>query len=156
MPKKKSIPQSVAPVAEAAPVTPAPPPPITLAPIQPSVPSGIDRPEIQHNPFLVLTPMERAKCRAILTDETFLKLLGAARKFKPSSAICAGSAANLRRAKLRSTIRLSELRGWELYEIAMYAVLTEKLPQKPIEEPNYPDTGRLDAHWGDVPSTPKK
>ena len=111
-----------------------------------------DKPEIVFDPFAVLTPKEKEWCRETLQHPTYRKMLSIVQKFRPS-ANCANAGSTGRDAFSdgRANARLGEIRGWSLYETALFAVLTDiKLPTAPQEE-SFPDSGRIDHNWGKTP-----
>ncbi|MDE2102731.1 MAG: hypothetical protein KGL39_36135 [Patescibacteria group bacterium] len=114
------------------------------------------KPAIVHNPFDVLTPKEKEWCRATLTDKTYLKMMGIVQKFRPSSSCpVAGSHKRDAFSNERANARLAEMRGWDTYETALFAVLSDApLPRTHVEEA-FPDAGRVDANWGKLPDEPK-
>ena len=112
------------------------------------------RPTIVRNPFAVLTPKDKEYLRGVLTNPTYLKMMGIIQKFRPSSSCkMAGSRERDQFANERANARLAEMRGWDAYEVAIFAILSDTPLPKAPEEASYPDSGRLDADWGKVPQT---
>ena len=110
------------------------------------------RPAIVHNPFAVLTPKEKEWLRSILTDDRYIKMMGVVQKFRPKSACAkAGSGERDAFSNERAAARLSEMAGWDKYETALFAVLLDSPLIAREPEPTYPDSGRLDANWGQTP-----
>lgn len=111
------------------------------------------KPEIVHNPFSVLNPKELAELRVLLTHPHFLKLLGIVQKFRPSSNCThAGSGTRDAFSNERANARLAEMRGWDAYQAALFAALAEKTMKQLVAEATYPDSGRLDHRFGEIPS----
>ena len=110
------------------------------------------RPAIVHNPFDVLTPKDKEWCRATLTNSTYLKMMGIVQKFRPSS-YCpmAGSSKRDPFSNERANSRLAEMRGWDSYETALFAVLSDTPIVKAAPEESFPDSGRIDSDWGKIP-----
>jgi len=115
------------------------------------------RPKIVFNPFSKLAPKEKEWLRATLTDPRYIKLLGIVQQYRPASKCAkAGSKDRDEFSNERAAARLSEMCGWDLYETAIFAVLTDVPELKPQPEASFPDTGRVDAHWGQLPPTSDK
>lgn len=114
-------------------------------------------PEIAFNPFDGLTPKEKEVLRGILTNPTFVKLLNMVERFRPSSN-CSGAGSKERDnfSNDRANARLGEMRGWDLRLTAMFAILSETAMKKLQVEANYPDSGRFDAKFGEIPSPDRK
>ena len=110
------------------------------------------RPTIVRNPFAVLTPKDKEYLRGVLTNPTYLKMMGIVQKFRPSSNCAnAGSTARDAFSNDRASARLAEMRGWDAYELAVFAVLSDTPIVKGPHEENFPDSGRIDAKWGEPP-----
>lgn len=110
-------------------------------------------PAVVAHPLLTLTPKEKEWLRETLTNPAFVKLLSVAQSFRPS-ANCnlGGSRERDAFSNERAAIRLGEMRGWDLYQVALFAVLSEKAVRRLNVEANYPDSGRVDANFGEIPS----
>lgn len=115
-------------------------------------------PEIFFDPRLILTPEEKARLRELLTSPLYVKALRVVAGLRPSSGCAlAGSGARDQFSDARASARLSEMRGWDLYQIALFAILNDQPLPRGIVEAAYPDAGRLDHKWGEAPpEAPKK
>lgn len=84
-----------------------------------------------------LSPEDRAKFRAILESDVFRKAITRAMAMKPSPFNATPGAQG-------ASDRLHEIRGWELFEHALYlqAESPKPLSKKPTE--TYPDQGLID------------
>lgn len=102
------------------------------------------KPDVYFDPMARLTPEEKQKLRALITDPTYVKLLRIVEGKKPSSNCAnAGSGARDAFSNDRANARLGEIRGWELHIAAIYLVLTDN-PQPRVEsEPNFPEAGLM-------------
>lgn len=103
------------------------------------------RPAIVFNPFAKLSPREKEECRGILTNPTYIKLMGIVQQYRPS-ANCkmAGSAGRDAFSDARASARLAEMRGWDTYENALFLVLTDAPVMPKAPEESFPD----DEHPG--------
>lgn len=104
------------------------------------------KPDIFYDRLARLKPEDKERLRAMLTDPLFVKFLRIVAGDKPSSN-CAGAGSHTRDAfsNERANARLGEIRGWELYEFAMFKALHDAPPKPKEADPNYPDTGVLDV-----------
>lgn len=98
------------------------------------------------------SPDDRAKLRAIISDPLYLKLLRVVNKMKPSPN-CAGAGSGQRDAfsNERANARLGEIRGWELHQVAILAVINEKLDQPKPATDEFTSAGALDLEPTDEP-----
>lgn len=100
--------------------------------------------ELYTDRFSQLSADEKAQLRTFISSGVYEKYLRAIAAFKPS-ANCGSTGSGTRDAfsNERASARLSELKGWEQHEAALYAVLNE--PEKIIQEPEteYPDAGLM-------------
>ena len=114
-------------------------------------------PDIAYSPFQALDPNEKAFLRGVLVHPTFVKMLNLAQKFRPSSN-CTGAGSKQRDAFSgeRASARLAEMRGWDLYQAALFAVLSETAEKKVVIDADYPDAGMFDYKFGEIPSPEKK
>lgn len=114
-------------------------------------------PVVVFNPFLILTPNDKAKLRVMLVDPSFVKLLGACQKLRPSAnCALAGSKQRDQFSNERAQARLSEMHGWDLFQTAIFAVLSEEAMRRAVIPANYPDSGRVDAGFGEIVSPEPK
>ena len=110
------------------------------------------KPEFRFNPLLSLTPKEKEFLRGILVHETFTKMMNLVQRYRPSSNCQkAGTGERDAFSNDRANFRLGQMQGWDAYEVAIFAVLTDTLPKAPTVEAQYPDSARVDAHWGEIP-----
>lgn len=113
-------------------------------------------PAVSFNPFAALTPKEKEYLRGVLTNEAFVKMLSLAQKFRPSSQCKNGGSGDRDSfSNERAAIRLGEMRGWDLYQVSLFAVLSEKALKDLQVEATYPDSGRVDAKFGEIPPEKK-
>lgn len=107
----------------------------------------VKRRSAKAHPALVLK--ERERLREILNDPIFVKAIERAANYKPG-AFCAGIGSQINdpaASQLIANNRLHEIRGWELFERALYLQAEDPKPQKTKLEETYPDTGRIDYEW---------
>ena len=114
-------------------------------------------PDVVFNPFDKLSPKEKADARAMITSPLFVKLISMAQIYRPSS-VCklGGSVDRDAYSNERAAIRLGEMRGWDLYQQAIFTLLTDRPKPLSIDQPTYPESGRVDARFGEIPSPEKK
>lgn len=101
-------------------------------------------PVVAFNPFEGMSPKEKEFLRGVITHPTYVKMLNLAQRLKPSSN-CSGAGSGARDAfsDARASARLAEMRGWDLYQAAIFAVLNDKPVKQLIVEASYPDSGRF-------------
>ena len=101
-------------------------------------------PDIYYDRLAQLKPEEKERLRVILVDPLFVKFLRIVAGMKPSANCTdAGSLKRDAFSNERANARLGEIRGWELYELALFKALHDA-PQPPREpEATFPDTGLL-------------
>jgi len=99
-------------------------------------------PRIFHDPRLLLTPDNKAALRTLLTSADYIKLLQVVAGMRPSSnCSLAGSGSRDQFSNERAAARLNEMRGWDLYQMAIFSVLSDKpLPTMLIPK-DFPDEG---------------
>lgn len=99
-----------------------------------------EKPEIYADPLAAFSIDEKAALRKILADPLFVRYLRKVECTKPS-ALTAGTWGNGIDAMthVRSTIKLSEIRGWELHSQALFLALDERPARKSETEATYPD-----------------
>lgn len=108
----------------AAPVTPPVVP--EIPPFVGSSPAGQSKPDIYADRISRLSPEQRARLRAMLLDPLYVQFLRIVAGFKPSSNVSkAGSGDRDQFSDARCNARLGEIRGWELYEAAIFLALNE-------------------------------
>ena len=113
-------------------------------------------PVVAYNPFMALGPAEKEWLRGILVDPRYVKLLSICQQYRPSSHCkLGGSDARDAYSNERAAIRLGEMRGWDLYEVSLFRVLTDRPVSKPAVEPTFPESGMIDANWGKSPDQTK-
>ena len=114
-------------------------------------------PDIVFNPFDKLSPKEKEDARVLVTSALYVKILSMAQAFRPSS-VCklGGSTDRDAFSNERAAIRLGEMRGWDLYQAAIFTLLTDKPKPPSIDQPTYPDSGRVDAKFGEIISPDQK
>lgn len=106
-------------------------------------------PDIYADRLAVMTPKELAEVRASITSPAYVKFLRVLNCAKPSSNVSkAGSGERDEFSDARANARLGEIRGWELYEAAIFLALNEPKTIKRTTEESFPDAGRADANWG--------
>lgn len=93
---------------------------------------------------------ERTHLAALLNDPVMQRALGNCARCKPGVFIAAAGpdvaahkSAEL--ATLAANNRLHEIRGWELFEAALYRQLEDPKPRREPTAENYPESGRTDA-----------
>jgi hypothetical protein len=112
-----------------------------------------EKPDIYADRLSKLTPEQRAKLRAMITDPLYVQFLRIVAVFKPSCNISkAGSGERDAFSDARANARLGEIRGWELYEAAIFLALNEPPEVKASAQETFPDAGRVDADWGKIPA----
>jgi hypothetical protein len=115
-----------------------------------------ETPVVAYNPFITLGPAEKEWLRQILVDPRYVKLLSICQQFRPSSNCkMGGSGDRDAYSNERAAIRLGEMRGWDAYEVSIFRVLTDKPVSKPAVEPTFPESGKIDAKWGEAPEQTK-
>lgn len=116
-----------------------------------------EKPTIYAERFTKLSPTDRAKLRAFIESPLYLQMLRIAAVFKPS-ANCTGTGSGKRDefSDARANARLGEIRGWEMYEAAIFLALNEPAELKQAVQESFPDEGRVDAEWGKVPAARRK
>jgi hypothetical protein len=116
-------------------------------------------PQIYADRLAVLTPEERAQLRAFIGSDLYAKLLRIAECLKPS-ANCkdAGSGVRDQFSNDRANARLSEIRGWELFQVAIFYTLREPEQIKVEPEETFPDAGLLEGFGAPPPpkAAPKR
>lgn len=111
-----------------------------------------EKPHIYADGLAALSPQERARIRAMLDDPLYLKFLRIVARQKPSSmGANLGSGARDAFSDARANARLSEIRGWEMYEAAIFLALNEPPQIKQALQETFPDEGRADAAWTQPP-----
>ena len=114
-------------------------------------------PTVSFNPFEGLTPKDKEWLRSVITAPVFVKFMGMMEQFRPGSTCkLAGTGERDAFSNERAGIRLGEMRGWDLSKVAMFAVLNEKALKQLQVEATYPDSGRFDARFGEIPPEKKK
>lgn len=109
-------------------------------------------PDIHFDPFAALGPQDKEWLRVMLVDARYVKMLRIIQKWRPSSNCkMGGSGERDAFSNERAAIRLGEMRGWDAYEVAIFQVLTDRPLPKPAAEASYPESGRVDANWGETP-----
>lgn len=105
-----------------------------------------------------LEPDEKMRLRAQLLDPLYIRLMRIVESRRPSvMASYAGAAQDKvdEHTAMRSTIRLAELRGWELHLNAIFLALNEPPEIKAPAEESFPEAGLVDEAWRrEVPYTP--
>ena len=139
--KKKATKQPEAPVAPV-----APPPPFIGSAL-----SGQSRPDIYADRLSRLSPEQRARLRGMLLDPLYVHFLRIVAGFKPSSNVSKGGSGDRDEfSDARCNARLGEIRGWELYEAAIFLALNEppeiKQQAKEVFQP-------ADADWASFIAT---
>lgn len=102
-------------------------------------------PDLSADRFTILSVEDRVKLRAMLSDPLYVQMLKIVNRFKPSPN-CKNAGSNDRDAfsNERANARLGEIRGWELHELAIVALLTDPKPEKVPAEEGFPDSAALD------------
>lgn len=91
-----------------------------------------------------LKPDELAQIRSFLSSPVWARFLRVVACKKPSSNVAnAGSTARDEFSDARANARLGEIRGWELYEFAIFLALSEPKEIKKEIEATYPDSGTM-------------
>jgi hypothetical protein len=110
------------------------------------------RPAIHYDPFAALGPTEKEWLRGVLVDPRYVKMLNICQRSRPSS-VCkmGGSFERDAFSNERAAIRLGEMRGWDLYEVAIFGVLTDRPAPKATVDTTFPESGAIDANWGKLP-----
>lgn len=102
------------------------------------------KPDIYYDRLAKLKPEDKERLRAILVDPLFVKFLRIIAVHKPSpNCTLAGSNTRDQFSNERANARLGEIRGWELYEFAMYQALHDAPPKGGEVEARYPDSGSM-------------
>jgi hypothetical protein len=116
-----------------------------------------EKPDIYADRLARLTVEEKAQIRQIITSPLWAKYLRVVACKKPSSNVQNGGSRDRDQfSDARCNARLGEIRGWELYEFAMYLALHEE--DKKLEQPTetFPDAGRVDSGWEAAVETKKR
>ena len=114
-------------------------------------------PSVDFNPFVALSPKDKEYLRGVLTSPPFVRMMQVAQKYRPSSSCTKGGSGDRDAfSNERAAIRLGEMRGWDLYQMALFAVLNEKAVKDLNIAATYPDSGRFDAGFGEVTPEQKK
>lgn len=105
----------------------------------------IEQPHIFADIFAQLSPDERGDMRVLLTSPLYVKACRIIATQKPKSVGQGlhGIGVNEHTA-IKSAIKLSEIRGWELYEQALWLLLKEPDQIRQEVPANYPDSSRMD------------
>lgn len=109
-------------------------------------------PDIYADRLAAMSPEDKQQLRSFLASPLYVKFLRIVACRKPS-ANCTG-AGSLTRDQFsndRANARLAEIRGWELYEAAMFFVMTEepKVPRTAVDE-DFPESGRFQSEAAPV------
>lgn len=105
---------------------PAPMPPPVIPPFTGSATAGQSRPDIYADRLSRLSPEQRARLRGMLLDPLYVHFLRIVAGFKPSSNVTKGGSGDRDEfSDARCNARLGEIRGWELYEAAIFLALNE-------------------------------
>lgn len=100
------------------------------------------KPHIVKDMFARLSPAEKAELRIILESPVYRKMLSIVANFKPSpNCTKAGSSERDAFSNERANARLGELRGWELYEMALFAAINTPEQIEKMAEEEFPDAG---------------
>lgn len=111
-----------------------------------------ETPHVYADRLAKLTAEERGELRTVLTSKTFIKLLRICECMKPSAHIKNGGSGDRDQfSDARTNARLGELRGWELYQAAIFLAISEPAAIKSSASETYPDAGRVDSQWGRIP-----
>lgn len=111
-----------------------------------------ETPHIFADRLAKLTPEERHELRTMLTSKTFIKLCRIVECMKPSAHIKNGGSGDRDQfSDARTNARLGELRGWELYQGALFLAISEPLAIKTAAAETFPDSARIDSEWGKIP-----
>ncbi len=109
-----------------------------------SVPPAIEKPEIYSDRLERLKPDELAQIRSFLSSPVWARFLRVVACKKPSSNVAnAGSTSRDEFSDARANARLGEIRGWELYEFAIFLALSEPKEIRKEVEATYPDSGTM-------------
>ena len=115
-------------------------------------------PDIYADFIARLEPDEKTHLRGLLADPLYIRLMRIVETRRPSEmGVYVGTAQSKvdEHTVLRSTIRLAELRGWELHKNAIFLALNEPPDIKPSAEETFPETGLVDEGWRrEVPYKP--
>jgi hypothetical protein len=99
-------------------------------------------PVIYFDPRAVLTPEEKSELRILLSSRAYIKLLTVAAGMRPSTAGQGlGSRERDAFSDSRAAHRLSEMRGWDLYQLAIFSVLQDKPLPRALVPDSFPDEG---------------
>lgn len=93
-----------------------------------------------------LTQKERERFRAILADEVFRKVLARVQNMKPSAftgGVSDASKSATDRAQTAND-RLHEIRGWEMFEHALFLQAEDKKRRADPAQETFPDSGMID------------
>jgi hypothetical protein len=102
-----------------------------------------------------LSPVDLAKIRTFLTSPEWVRFLRVIAANKPSSNVAGGGSRDRDAfSDARTNARLGEIRGWELYEHAIFLALNEPKAIRKAPEEDYPEAGLLQT--GPAPVAPKK
>lgn len=105
---------------------PAPLPPPVIPPFTGSATAGQAKPDIYAERLSRLSPEQRARLRGMLLDPLYVHFLRIVAGFKPSSNVSKGGSGDRDQfSDARCNARLGEIRGWELYEAAIFLALNE-------------------------------
>jgi hypothetical protein len=117
-----------------------------------------NRPDIYADFIDRLEPDEKTRLRATLNDPLYIRLMRIVESRMPSVMAPLAGAAQYKideHTQLRSTIRLAEVRGWELHKNAIFLALNEPPEIKASAEETFPEAGLVDQAWRqDVPFKP--
>ena len=111
------------------------------------------KPDIYYDPLARLTPDEKQRLRALITDPVYVKLMRIVEGKKPSSNCAnAGSVARDAFSNDRANARLGEIRGWEMHIMAIYMALTDAVAPRTEIETSFPDSASINLE----PRIPEK
>jgi len=101
---------------------------------------------IFYDPRLILTPEEKTQLRGIFASPLYLKMLQVVAGMRPSSAGQGlGSRERDAFSEARAAHRLSEMRGWDMYQIAVLTSADETPSRRLSVSDNFPAAGTFES-----------
>jgi hypothetical protein len=101
---------------------------------------------IFYDPRLILTPEEKTQLRGIFASPIYLKMLQVVAGMRPSSnGQGLGSRERDAYSEARGAHRLSEMRGWDMYQIAVLTSAEETPAKRTPVSDTFPAAGTFEA-----------
>ena len=104
------------------------------------------QPTIFYDPRLIITPEEKTQLRRVFANPVYQKMLHVVAGMRPSSAGQGlGSRERDAFSEARAAHRLSEMRGWDMYQIAVLTSADEKPAKREPIADNFPASGTFES-----------